>query len=168
MCSTSNGKNACACRVGQELVAVHRSHEAGEVGVFLYVTSYGLRYFTAGVVIRFFNAFSFCLLSSFSWSSMLMNRYSAISVRMSLLRVYLSGKQVVLKRCRAKGVQPPRFELPLPVPGQHQTSMVLTPRVIHGVGYHTDKHFVKYSSHLPGLATCTVFRSLRYARVRLD
>ena len=30
-------KTPAACRVGQELVAVHRSHEAGEVGVFLYV-----------------------------------------------------------------------------------------------------------------------------------
>ena len=30
-------KTPAACRVGQELVAVHRSHEAGKVGVFLYV-----------------------------------------------------------------------------------------------------------------------------------
>ena len=28
-------KTPAACRVGQELVAVHRSHEAGEVRVFL-------------------------------------------------------------------------------------------------------------------------------------
>ena len=30
-------KTPATCRVGQELVAVYRSHEAGEVGVFLYV-----------------------------------------------------------------------------------------------------------------------------------
>ena len=30
-------KTPAACRVGQKLVAVYRSHEAGEVGVFLYV-----------------------------------------------------------------------------------------------------------------------------------
>ena len=57
------------------------------------------------------------------------------------LRVYLSGEQVVLKRCRAKVVQPPRFELSLLVPCQYQTGMVLTSRVVHGVGYHTDKPF---------------------------
>ena len=34
------------------------------------------------------------------------------------------------------------FELPLPVPGQYQTGVVLTSRVVHGVGYHTDKRCV--------------------------
>lgn len=97
---------------------------------------------------RFFNSFSSRLLSAFSWSSMLMKRYSATSASTRpVLWVDLSREEITAGRVSGdRSLSSHGLELSL-LAGQYQTDVVLTSEVVRCIGDHADEPFGQYPTN---------------------